>query len=929
MGYDGSLKFDTKVDQTGFSGGIAQLKSNALAAISVIGSAFATGAIAQAIVGQIKLVEQYGSAINDQSQKISISAKAYQELSYVFGQTGGNADVLQMGIKTLSNAVVDGSKAFDAIGVSIEKARAMSQEDLFNLVLEQLAEMPPSAKRTAAAVDLLGRSATELNPLFNMGAAGIAKMRQEANNYSLILSDKAIAQTDAYGDATSLAQQATEALRNAVVGKAIPTLTTYAKEFANVAKESTNAFNARGVSGVVDVITDRFPVATAAVSGLGSAFAALLIIETVQKGMASFAATEALLTAATEYGTMAQWADLGALTAKQAVVGLLTGKIKTAAEAQAVFNAVIEANPVMILVTSIGLLVGGVILLSKNFDKLYPSISETREELDALDKTMEDSVKTFDETLNSIEKQRFGLDETVDILKELSAAYTGSSAEQRKMQSLCDSLNAEVDGLNISFDEQTGKLSQNVGAIKDQIESQYDLARATAASARYQELVTAQLDAQYAKRQAQIEFEKYHAADGTRLPNLDFGSGFYAAGQTELNLQRATTSANEASIAVQSFDSFIKESSIGLKQYSDFAGEVDESLNILGFRLNDTAEVQERVVLGGYDVTDVLTSIGMSADDASDRLGGFTSMATNMFEKIKTKSKDTAKTATETLEWNLNATKQFGQDIVSLSGKLPQEMLDALNKNPEQNAGFVKNLAKSSDEELAKLSETYASAGDAAKQAWLDSLGAGTEIADSNPAKLTADAVTADTTLQPAVVQSVADAKTAMTKAVSDQNFGAIGKNITSGVAVGMLSRKKEIIAAAVILATAANTAFNNALEVNSPSKVTMRTGVSFVKGFVMGIMGKVNDARVAVRSLSAASALDLRSSITVPSGTSAFSTGSAAATYVTNSQAGNANYGIQGGVHIGIAGKVESDVQLARRVTREIQEVAIYGRGR
>ena len=732
MGYDGSLKFDTKIDPAGFTSGIAQLKSTALSAISAIGAAFSAGAIAKALVGQISLVEQYGSAINDQSQKLSISKKAYQELSYMFSQTGGSVDTLQMGIKTLSNAVVDGSKAFDVIGVSLEKARSMSQEDLFNLVLQQLAEMPPSAERTAAAVDLLGRSATELNPLFNMGAEGLARMRQEAANYGLIMTDQAVAATDEYGDATALAQKAGEALRNAMVGKMLPTLTQMQKGFADLAKESTDAFNARGISGVVDVITDRFPVATAAVTGLVTAFTAMVIIQTIQKGMATFAATEAILTAATQYGTLAQWQELGALTAKQIVVAALTGEVGIATAAQWLFNAAIEANPVMVLVTAIGILVGSVVLLTKNFDKLYPSIAETREELDALDKSMSESKQTFDETLDSVDKQRFGLEEMVDILGDLSASYSGSSAEQSKMQSLCDSLNSKVNGLNLSFDAQTGKLSQNESAIRNQIEAQYELARASAASARFQELVAAQLDAQYEQRKAQVEFDKYHSADGTRLPNLDFGSGYYAAGQSELNMQKAAESVDTATAALESFDAFLKTLGIDLGLTTKKTDQASLSLTALKEAERGVGDETERIIIGGYDFTDSLEGLGMTADEVAGRLDNFTGAAQNMFEKINTKSKVSVKSMISNLNSNTAAMEQWGANIATLGAKLPADLLQPLvDQGPEKMAGVLNNLAGASDADLAKLTEAFANGGDAAKQAWLESLGAGVTEGDS------------------------------------------------------------------------------------------------------------------------------------------------------------------------------------------------------
>ena len=50
----------------------------------------------------------------------------------------------------------------------------------------------------------------------------------------------------------------------------------------------------------------------------------------------------------------------GALTAKEMIVGVCTGKIKLATAAQAAWNAVMKANPIGLLVTAIGALVAGI-----------------------------------------------------------------------------------------------------------------------------------------------------------------------------------------------------------------------------------------------------------------------------------------------------------------------------------------------------------------------------------------------------------------------------------------------------------------------------------------------------------------------------------------------------------------------------------------
>ena len=911
MSYDGSLKFDTKVDHAGFVSGIAEIKSTAMAAITAIGGAFATGAIAKAIIGQISALEEYGSTINDQAQKLTVSKKAYQELSYMMGQTGGSADTLQMGIKTLSSAVVDGNKAFEKLGISLEDARAMSSEDLFNNVITQLAGMEEGTLRTSLAADLFGRSATELNPLLNLGAEGIAKMRKEAADYGLVMSDQAVAATDEYGDATELAKRAAEGLRNTMLVGMLPTLTNVAKGFADIASKSSQAFSERGVKGVVDVITDEFPVATATVSGLAAAFVSLLVIQTLQKVVGGFIATENLLTLATQFGTLAQWNELGALSAKHVVVGLLTGKLSVATAAQWLWNAAISANPVMILVAGVGLLVGSLVLLNKQYEKLHPNAERAIDGVDALRQEVDSSSDAFKSSTEEIESQRRGMMSLVDTLQSMSAEYSGTGIEQRKMQSIVDELNGGIEGLNLTFDKQTGKLSMNADAVRELAQAQYDAAQSTATLSRYTKLLEEQADAEYAVRVARKAF--YEAGDGS--------------GATVIERIKLNNALRDAIVISEGVTAEIEDCNAQLEQQGTISSEVDSSLNILGFRLGEVAGAQSRIIIGGVDVTDLLTATGESATDAADRLNTFTGAATNMFEKINTKSQDTARSLTSTLDWNTDAMRQYGDDMVLLAGQLPQDMLDAFSANPADVAGTVRNLAKASPEDLAALSESWSAAGDTAREAWLKSLGAGTD-AEESPLTSVAEAVKNDTSLNDAMSQAVTDGKDAMVTAASEADytevttamkdglmlgvnsedmkatFYASGSALTMQWIKGMLSRTQEFKDDAKALANAVNAAFRDALNLSIP---TPSFGVSSSSG-----------------SSSKSGGGSAGGAGTRPDIAQTFSAG---LIVTAAKQATAATYNSTYNTSITVQGVVESDSKLAKRVTSQFQVVVLYGR--
>ena len=197
-------------------GGAAKVVGAISTAAIALGGAFVKGAMD---------VSDYGSEVNDMSQKLNMSAKGFQEWRYILGQSGVDISVLQGGMKKLSESAVAGSESFKTLGISQEELSNLSTEELFNKTITQLSEMEAGNDRTALAAKLFGRSATELLPILNEGADGIEKMRKQAEDYGLVMSDEAVKASDDFGDSVSLMQQTLTGMKNRMMGEFLPSLT--------------------------------------------------------------------------------------------------------------------------------------------------------------------------------------------------------------------------------------------------------------------------------------------------------------------------------------------------------------------------------------------------------------------------------------------------------------------------------------------------------------------------------------------------------------------------------------------------------------------------------------------------------------------------------------------------------------------------------
>lgn len=196
--------------------------------------------------------------VDKMSQKIGISRQTYQELAFVFSQSGTDINNMQAGMKTLTNQIqsaMNGGAAatatFDALGVSFQNADGSmrSAEEVMLESLTALQGISNETEKAALATDLFGRSGTDLMPLLNGEAGSIAAMTEQAHNLGLVLDDEVIDSGVALTDSLDQTQRALGALTTDIgsafaplimeisqfIQDHLPEIRTLVEGFANVA----------------------------------------------------------------------------------------------------------------------------------------------------------------------------------------------------------------------------------------------------------------------------------------------------------------------------------------------------------------------------------------------------------------------------------------------------------------------------------------------------------------------------------------------------------------------------------------------------------------------------------------------------------------------------------------------------------------------
>lgn len=226
-----------RLDKTDYEKGLssaasaAKLFSSKVAGFMKVGiSAFASVATAAVNVGKTLVqstgqVAAYGDNIDKMSQKMGISAEAYQEWDAVMQHSGTSMETLKVSMKTLSLAAEKGNDAFKALGITESELANLSKEGLFDRVISGLQGMEEGTQRTAIASALLGRGATELGALLNTSAEETEAMRKRVHELGGVMSDEAVKAAAAYQDQLQDMNTAIDGFKRNIVSNFLPSVT--------------------------------------------------------------------------------------------------------------------------------------------------------------------------------------------------------------------------------------------------------------------------------------------------------------------------------------------------------------------------------------------------------------------------------------------------------------------------------------------------------------------------------------------------------------------------------------------------------------------------------------------------------------------------------------------------------------------------------
>lgn len=466
----------------------------------------------------------------------------------------------------------------------------------------------------------------------------------------------------------------------------------------------------------------------------------------------------------TKAASLAQVALEGKLTLSQLAVAALTGKISLATAAQTVWNTVIKANPLGALLTVITLVVGAVSLLSDAFGDMEPEIGSLEYKIDGLreanaelKQSISDSRNEYKKSTQEIESNAIESQSLISVLLELSENYRGTAFEQEKMSSIVSRLNQLNEGLNLTFDEQTGALNMTKKALQDYLSTYAETSKMRAAMQRVLDITD-----QLATLQNQMELQKSVIEDAAKAAESE-SFGFSALTDGSMRVRRATEDLQSMENQEKSLLEELDRANIVLEGYSDSTLVAAESTEGLTGAVEGATEALDAAAVAQNMLNEVAALTQPTIESVADSIEDYANRAQDGFKKIDTESGISMANFKANLEHNAEVMRSWSDNLATLSKRgISEGFIRYLREAGPESASLIAELASASDAELQAVVDAWEQGGKDAVSAYEE------------------DIATLSSTLPPIIADAITQALLLASQKALE--FGDVGRIISDAI---------------------------------------------------------------------------------------------------------------------------------------------------
>lgn len=315
------------------------------------------------------------------SSKTGIATDKLQELSYMSGLVDVDVSTVASSMKKLTKSMDsarDGTgasaDAFRTLGVSVTdiNGRLRDNEDVFYDTIDALGKMENETERDAIAMQVFGKSATDLNPMIEAGGDALREFAAEAHEMGYVLDKDALQALGRVQDEFDRFGKQMEVVKNQIASGVAPAIERGMKKIQDVIKKidwnKVGKQIGKAFEGLIDAfewIIKNGTMIKSILTGVVSAMAANKIVSFVS------------------------------------ALGSMVSALKAATVAQEGLNAAANANPYVLLASVIVGLGAALISWQKSLAEAARAADESWQATDRLTQAASDQIAVVEEIADS------------------------------------------------------------------------------------------------------------------------------------------------------------------------------------------------------------------------------------------------------------------------------------------------------------------------------------------------------------------------------------------------------------------------------------------------------------------------------------------------------------------------------------------------
>lgn len=392
-------------------------------------------------------------------------------------------------LNSLMSPTKDATAMMEKLGVSLydSEGNMRSLNDVFIDLRDGMDSLATQAERDQVITSIFNARDMKAAEAMIAGVGDrYAELSGKIDDAAEAAQDMANTQLDNLQGDITLFKSAVEGAQIAVSDRLTPTLRKFTQFGSKAISEMSKGFGKNGLSGAMEALHLTID------KELGSSAKAVFAVEAAVKGaVAAFLTYQAVVkgTAAVQTIMATVKAIQAATTAQEALNAVAALNPYAAIAAGVVAAGVALRSFIKAEEDAIDVTVDGTASMTDEQKALLESVKETTQ-------AVQDGIAASKDSMAQNEDESKGIQHLYNLMWSLNDMEELNTAQKAKMKSIVDTLNSSVKGLNLQYDEQTGKLKNNKEAVDKLMDSYLEEAKIEAAKENLVELMKQQMDAE-------------------------------------------------------------------------------------------------------------------------------------------------------------------------------------------------------------------------------------------------------------------------------------------------------------------------------------------------------------------------------------------------------------------------------------------------